>query len=171
MPLRGARGDGVGAFRGRRTRGVVAHRSPRAAWGDGLAAGALAAVLSGGPSTIHALVTGGDPLEAARAAGALALPRERRAGRLLLAAAPVHLALSLGWATALALLLPRRGTVPAGALAGLAIAGLDLGVIGRRLPPIRRLATLPQVADHVAFGAVAAAVVARRRRRRAGSPR
>jgi hypothetical protein len=144
----------------------VPERRLTAAWGDGLAAGAVAAVLSGAPSTLHALLTGGDPLEAARAAGTLALPRERRPARLLLAAGPVHLALSLGWGVVLAVGLPRRGTVAAGALGGLAIAALDLGVIGRRLPPIRDLPTAPQVADHVAFGAVTAAVVARRRRAR-----
>jgi hypothetical protein len=80
----------------------------------------------------------------------------------------VHLALSLGWGVVLALALPRRRTVPAGAAAGLAIALLDLGVMGRRLPLVRALHTLPQVADHVAFGAVMAAVVARRRAGRTG---
>jgi hypothetical protein len=53
-----------------------------------------------------------------------------------------------------------------GALAGLAIAGLDLGVLGRHWPRIRALPTLPQVADHVAFGALVGAVVSRAGRRR-----
>jgi hypothetical protein len=35
-----------------------------------------------------------------------------------------------------------------------AIAALDLGFIGRRLPAIRWLAIAPQVADHLAFGMV-----------------
>jgi hypothetical protein len=43
-----------------------------------------------------------------------------------------------------------------GALAGLAIAALDLGVAGRRFPRIPALPVLPQLADHAAFGAVAA---------------
>ena len=134
---------------------------------DGLAGGAVAAVLSGVPSTLHALLVTGRPLEAGLAAGSLLLPRERRRGRLLLAAIPVHLALSLGWGTALAHVLPRRRPLAAGALGGLAIAALDLRLIGRRFPRIAALPQAPQVADHVAFGLVTAAVVRGRRRRRA----
>ena len=131
----------------------------------------MAAVLSGLPSTVYALAGPGDPLNPATAAGSLLLPRETRVGRLLLAAVPVHVGISLGWAIALARLLPERRTVLAGACAGLAIAGLDLGVVGRRVPRIRELAVAPQVADHLAFGVVVGAVVARRRaRRRATSP-
>ena len=133
---------------------------------DGLSAGGLAAVLSGAPSTLHALLTGADPLEATLAAGTLVLPRETRPLPLLLVALPVHTAISLGWGVVLALGLPRRRPVAAGALAGVAIAALDLGVVGRRFPRIRALATLPQVADHVAYGVVVGAVVARRRARR-----
>lgn len=134
--------------------------------GDGLAAGAAAAVLSGAPSTAYALAAHRCPLEAAVAAGTLLLPRERRRGRLLLAAAAVHLALSLGWAVGLALLLPRRGTVAAAAAGGLVIAALDLGVVGRRVPRVAALPQAPQVADHLTFGLVVGAVVARRRARR-----
>jgi hypothetical protein len=133
---------------------------------DGLAAGAVAAVLSGAPSTLHALATGASPLEATLAAGTLVLPREHRPLPLLLAAVPAHTAISLGWGVVLSLVLPRRGTTAAGALAGLAIAALDLGVVGRRYARIRALPTLPEVADHVAYGAVVGAVVARRRRGR-----
>ena len=109
----------------------------------------------------------GSPLEPSLAAGTLVLPREQRASRLLLAAAPVHVALSLGWAIVLAAVLPRKRTTELGALAGVGIAALDLGVIGRRYPRIRALPQLPQVADHVAYGATVGAVVYRRRRRRA----
>lgn len=133
---------------------------------DGMRAGAAAAVMSGAPSTLHALGTRTNPLEATLAAGTLLRPRETRTLVLLAAAAPTHAALSLGWATVLAAALPRRHTAPAGAAAGLAIAALDLGVIGRRYPRIRALPLAPQVADHVAFGAVAGAVIARRRRTR-----
>jgi len=131
---------------------------------DGLAAGAVAAVLSGAPSTLHALATRSSPLEATLAAGTLLLPRERRPLALALAAVPVHLGLSFGWALPLAALLPRRRTVAAGTLAGLAIAALDLGVVGRRRPRIRALPQLPQVLDHVAYGATVGAVLSLRRR-------
>ncbi|HEV2060600.1 MAG TPA: hypothetical protein VGR11_14685, partial [Solirubrobacteraceae bacterium] len=60
---------------------------------DGLAAGAVAAVLSGAPSTLYALATRTSPLEATLAAGTLLAPRERRPVVLLLAAVPVHVAL------------------------------------------------------------------------------
>jgi hypothetical protein len=137
---------------------------PSATIRDGLAAGAVAAVLSGAPSTLHAIATRSRPLEATFAAGTLLLPRERRPLALALAAVPVHVALSLGWAVLLAALLPRRRTVAAATLAGLAIAALDLGVVGRRYPRIRALAQVPQVLDHVAYGAVVGAVLSRRRR-------
>jgi deazaflavin-dependent oxidoreductase (nitroreductase family) len=133
---------------------------------DGLVAGAVAALLSGVPSTAYALAAGRNQLEATVAAGTLLLPRERRRRRLLLAAIPVHLVLSVGWAVALALSLPRRAPLATGAVAGLGIAALDLGLVGRRFPVISSLPQLPQVADHLAFGLVVGAVVARRRTRR-----
>jgi hypothetical protein len=119
-------------------------------------------VPSGVPSTLHALLTGRDPLEATAAAGTLLLPREERTPVLVAAAVPVHLALSLGWGVVLARTL-RRPTVARGVLAGLAIAALDLGIVGRRFPRVRALPLLPQLADHAAYGAVAAAVLRRRR--------
>jgi hypothetical protein len=131
--------------------------------GDALAAGAVAAVLSGAPSTLHALLTGVDPLEASLAAGTLLLRHERRPVRLLAAAAVVHVALSLGWAVVLARVLPRRRTAGASALAGLAIAALDLGLVGRRFERIRALPLVPQVLDHVAYAVTVGVVLERRR--------
>lgn len=129
-----------------------------------LRAGLWAAATSGAPSTLHALATGRDPLEATRSAGSILLPAERRTLPLVAAAVPVHFALSLGWAFAL----DRAGIrgSRAGALAGLAIAALDLGVAGRRIPRVRALPLGPQVLDHLAYGAVAGIVLGRRRRRR-----
>jgi hypothetical protein len=49
-----------------------------------------------------------------------------------------------------------------GAVAGAAIAALDLGVVGRRVPAIAELPSAPQVADHVVFGAVVGALLTRR---------
>lgn len=117
-------------------------------------AAAWAAALSGVPSTVHALATGRDPLAATVAAGSILLPRETSRARLVAAAVPVHLALSLAWTLAL----DRAGvrTARAGALAGLAIAALDLGVAERRFPRVRALPLVPQLADHALFGAIAA---------------
>jgi hypothetical protein len=124
-------------------------------------AAAWAALLSGTPSTLHALATGRDPLEATVAAGSILLPGETRRTRLLAAAVPVHLALSLGWALAL----DRAGVRGArrGALTGLAIGVVDLSLAARVLPRIRALPLLPQLADHVVYAAVAGHVLARAR--------
>jgi hypothetical protein len=130
---------------------------------DALAAGLVAAAGSGMPSTAYALAAGRDPLEATLAAGSILLPDEERRLQLLIAAGVVHLGLSLGWAALLARVLPPRHTAAWGAAAGLAIAALDLGLGGRRFPRIRALPLAPQVADHVAYGALAGATLARRR--------
>jgi hypothetical protein len=133
--------------------------------GDVLSAAVVAGVLSGAPSTAHALLTRTNPLEASLAAGTLLLPREQRPSRLLPAALIAHASLSLGWAVVLAALLPRRHTMAAAGVAGLAIAALDLGVVGRRFPRIRALALVPQVLDHVAYAVTVGAVLERRRAR------
>jgi hypothetical protein len=125
----------------------------------------VAAAVGAAPSTLWALVRGRDPLEATIAAGSLLLPAETRRRRLVAAAVPVHLALSLGWAAVLGRVLPRRRTRAAGAAAGVTIAALDLGVVGRRFPRVRALPLLPQLADHVAYGLAVGDVLARRRRR------
>lgn len=128
----------------------------------GLAAGAVAAVVSGVPSTIHALATGRDPLEATLAAGSILLPRERGRGQLFLAAVPVHVALSLGWGLVLARLLPRRPRLVDGAAAGLAIYLLDMRLAARPFPRVRALPQLPQALDHALYGTTVAAVLRRR---------
>ena len=124
-----------------------------------LRAALTAAALSGIPSTAHALATGRNPLEATYAAGSIVLPGETRPGRLVAAAVPVHLALSLGW-TGVLDRAGARGTLR-GALAGLGIAALDLGLVGRRFARVRALPLGPQVADHVAFGAIAGRLLRR----------
>ncbi|RAS62409.1 hypothetical protein C8D87_108230 [Lentzea atacamensis] len=108
----------------------------------------LAAVLSGVPSTVHALATGDDPLRATRAAGSLV-------GGGAGAGVVVHLAVSAWWAFVLTRLRVRG--VVGGAVAGLLIAALDLEVIGRRNSQIRALPKVPQWLDHVAFGVLVAA--------------
>jgi hypothetical protein len=134
---------------------------------DGLVAGAVAWGPSGIPSTLHALWTGRDVLATVRAAGSLLAPPGAGTSRVLASAVTAHTAISLGWGAAMGALLPRRGAVAWGAAAGLAVAALDLGVVARRVPrlePIRRLPVGPQVADHLAFGAIVGAVLTRRSR-------
>jgi drug/metabolite transporter superfamily protein YnfA len=119
-----------------------------------------AGALSGAPSTLDAWGRpGASVLDASLAAGAMVLGSGAGERARLAAAVPVHAALSLTWTAVIDRVLPpsadRRSATFAGALAGLAIAALDLGVVGRRLPPIAALPQLPQVADHVLFGAIA----------------
>lgn len=122
-----------------------------------------AGVLSGIPSTTWAVLAGRDPLEAARGAGTL-VPGSRRHGGLAPGLA-AHAAVSAVWTAVLAAVLPRHSAVGGaawGALAGVAIAAVDLGVVARRYPAIRALPQARQWADHVAFGAVAGAVLGSR---------
>ena len=119
-----------------------------------LRAAVLAGSLSGLPSTAWTLARRGDLLASTRAAGTLLLPATAGPGRLLVAGGLAHGALSLGWSAALVCGLPRRRAVPAGALAGLGIAALDLRLARRLAPAVADLPTMPQVADHIAFGAL-----------------
>jgi hypothetical protein len=120
---------------------------------DTLIAAAIAATVSGVPSSLHALATGTPLLDSTRAAGTLlgrpTIPRGLVA----------HAAISLGWTVVLARALPQKHRVAAGALAGAAIAALDLGIVARRVPAIRALPQAPQRADHILFGATVAAVL------------
>lgn len=124
-------------------------------------AAVVAGALSGIPSTVWCIATRCDPLEATVAAGAMVLPTEPSRSKLLFAAVPVHGSISLAWAIVLNRVLPHRRTVISGALAGLGIAALDLGLLARFFPRVRALPVGPQLADHVAFGALAGAVIAR----------
>ena len=130
---------------------------------DALVAGGCAALLSGIPSTLYAWLTGGEPMEATRAAGAMVIPATSTHTELFIAAALVHAVVSLFWALILVLVLPRKHTL-AWAIAALAcIAVLDLRVIGRLFPEIFALSFWPQFADHIAFGAILGGVLVYRR--------
>jgi len=120
-------------------------------------AGAVAAVVSGIPSTLHALLTGRDLLAATRAAGTLLPGRRDRPG--VAAGLVAHIVVSAGWTCVLAAT-GRRG-VCRGAAAGLAIAVLDLGIAHRAYPAVRALPRGPQVLDHLVFGAVTGALLDR----------
>lgn len=120
---------------------------------NGIIAVAVAATVSGAPSTIHARLTGGSVLTATRAAGTL-LGRESVVRGLA-----AHLALSVSWGVVLSRVLPPGRRAASGLVAGAAIAALDLGVVGRRFPAIRALPQFPQWADHLVFGAVIGATL------------
>src|SRR5262249_57819629 len=116
----------------------------------GLRAGAVAGVLSGAPSTVHAVATGRSPFDALRAAGTLLVPGDRPPAALSAAGALAHGAISLGWGVVLAAVLPRRHSVGWGALAGLALPRPHPRVLPPRRPRLPALPTAPPVPDHLA---------------------
>ncbi len=109
----------------------------------------LATLLSGIPSTLYALLTGGDVMEATRAAGAMV-------GRpdSIVAAALVHFSISAFWAAVLWLALPRNCATLWPVVASAGIALLDLKLIAPAFfPEVAALAFWPQFADHLMWGA------------------
>ncbi|MDQ6774799.1 MAG: hypothetical protein M3071_00960 [Actinomycetota bacterium] len=125
---------------------------------------AAAAMLSGAPSTLHALITEGG----VRAAGVYIWDATRAIGTLvppgrpgLVRGALVHAAISAACGELLARTLPARRSAAWGAAAGLAIGVVNIGLIGRRFPAISALPLIPQLSDHVAFGVLFALVVDR----------
>jgi hypothetical protein len=78
--------------------------------------------------------------------------------------AAAHAAISTGWTTLLAVVLPRRWPIAWGAVFGVGIGVLDLAVARRCFPAIAALPVGPQLADHAAFGVLAAAMIDRQRR-------
>lgn len=127
-----------------------------------LEAFSVASIFSGGPSTLHALVTGGDPMAATKAAGAMFVAADAEPWLLYGSAALVHLSVSALWTIVLARTLPNERTYLAATGAALGIAALDLGIIGRFFPSIVALQVGPQVADHLAFTLLVAWVLKRR---------
>jgi len=129
--------------------------------------GALVAGITGGiPSTIFALMSGGDVLEPTRAAGAMLISVDSGLIELLGAAALVHISVSIFWATILAHALPRHRIVLWSTLAASAIAVFDLRVLGQFFPEVLDLPFWPQFADHVAWGFTVGAVLEWRLRSR-----
>jgi hypothetical protein len=67
----------------------------------------------------------------------------------------MHLVVSAAWTAVFALASRRyQFNTISGAAAGLAVAALDLGVVGRHYPAIAAIPQVPQWADHAVFGAV-----------------
>ena len=109
----------------------------------------LATLLSGIPSTLYALLTGGDLLESTRAVGAMVSMPDSIA-----AAALVHVSVSLFWSFLLWVVLPYRHTTLSALLASAAIAFLDLRLIAPVFfPDVAALEFWPQFADHMMWGA------------------
>ena len=133
-------------------------------------AGLIAAVLSGAPSTVVTLRRGEDILASTEAVGEALLPRVRKGWARVAVGGVAHLCISLFWARVMQRLLrAESGTAAAvsgGAACGAAIAAIDLGLVGRFLPPIRALPGGQLFADHLAYGAIVGWVLQRNRPRR-----
>ena len=112
------------------------HSSPsgRRTFADLLRAWLAATLLSGLPSTAWAFAT---------------------TAKLVAAAAVVHPIVSLFWSVVLWRALPRRATLEWAMLAAVLIGLLDLKVIAPAFfPAVAALDFWPQMADHLAWGAV-----------------
>jgi hypothetical protein len=130
-------------------------------------AGGAATLLSGIPSTVYALVTGGDVTAATRAAGAMLIAPAASLPALFAAAALVHVCVSFFWAAILIRVLPRKAVVGWAILASAAIGWLDLRLIATAFfPEVARLEIAPQIADHLMWGATLGLALARLRRYR-----
>ena len=115
-----------------------------------------ATLLSGLPSTLYALLTGGEVLEATRAAAAM-LPLT---GIVFADAAIVHAGVSLFWALVLGLVLPDRHVLAWCVAASIAIGLLDLRLIAPLFfPEVAALEFWPQMADHLMWGVCFGAVL------------
>lgn len=82
----------------------------------------------------------------------------------------MHVIVSVAWGVTFAVVLPRRRTVRAGAVAGLTVAAVDLGLVGRHLDRIAGLPLLPQLFDHVVYGTTVGVALRMQRRTGAGWP-
>ena len=129
-----------------------------------LVAGGLAGLLGGIPSTVYLLVTGGDVFVSVNALVAMIAANELPVLHRVAVAAGIHFALSLFWASVLVALIPRRAPVLGALVASVLITFLDLKVIAPRyFAEVAALTFIPQLADHLAWGAVVGAVLRVRR--------
>jgi hypothetical protein len=136
------------------------------------AAWLCATLFSGLPSTMWALLTGGDALEATRAAARMLAPAHTSMAGLFVAAGLVHASVSLFWSLILAWVLPERHIVAWSLLASAAIALLDLEIIAPAMfPEVAALSFWPQFADHLMWGACFGQALAWRSTRRSGPGR
>jgi hypothetical protein len=111
-------------------------------------------LFGGAPSTIYALLTDADPLEATRAAGAMLVPLNSPPLRLFAAAVLVHSAVSAFWTLLFAFMLPRRRIALWAVVGSAGVAFLDLMIIAPLFfPSVAALAFWPQFADHLMWGA------------------
>jgi hypothetical protein len=126
----------------------------------------VATLLSGLPSTTHALLTGGDPFEATRAAGAMLISASASPLALFAAAAIVHSVVSLLWTVLFGLFLPERHVLPWALMGSSLVAWLDLQLIAPLFfPSVAALPFWPQFADHLMWGLCLGTVLWWRRER------
>jgi hypothetical protein len=128
-------------------------------WGDLLSAGSIATLFSGIPSTLYAVLSGTDPWQAMRAAGAMLIPADSAFPLLLMAAALVHCTISFLWAALLVLILPPEHVILSSLVSAALIGVFDLLIVGQLLDTIYALPFWPQMADHLLWGALLGAIL------------
>ena len=124
-----------------------------------LRAALVAGVLSGIPSTVITLAKGDDPLESTVAVGSALLPEEEDLATLVGAGLLAHFAISLGWTIAFAIIMRKNPTWIRGGLLGGLVGTIDLELASLRFPQIAALPKVPQLLDHIAFGALVGGVL------------
>lgn len=131
---------------------------------DGVVAGLVAWPASELPSALSHRRAGRPWWSTDAAAATLLLPTATSPARRRWAGTALRALVAANWGAVLSRWLDERHPVGHGVAAGIALAGFEYGLVGRRRPLIRDLPLLPQIADQVVFGAVAGAVLARCRR-------
>ena len=125
-----------------------------------LVAGGLAGLVGAIPSTVYLLVTGGDVFASVNAIAAMVAANELPVLHRVAVAAAVHFALSFFWTSVLVALIPRRAPVFGAIVASAIITFFDLKVIAPHyFAEVAALALVPQLADHLAWGATVGAVL------------
>jgi len=130
-----------------------------------LVAGGLAGLVGVIPSTVHLLVTGGDLFAPVNALAAMVAAHELPVLHRVAVATAIHFALSFFWASVLVALVPRRAPVFGALVASAIITILDLKVIAPLFfTEASALAFIPQIADHLVWGATVGTVLRVRRK-------
>ena len=125
-----------------------------------LVAGGLAGLVGAIPSTVYLLVTGGNVFASVNALAAMVAGNELPVLHSVAVATAVHITLSFFWASVLVTLLPLRAPVVGALVASAIITILDLKVIAPHyFAEAAALAFVPQLADHLAWGATVGAVL------------
>jgi len=118
-----------------------------------IAAGIIGILLSSIPSTIYYRVTSQNILEPFLSIGLIFIDLSHFYLLILISAA-LHFLISLFWSMVLKFIIPNKKQLLFGMFTGIAIALIDLIIIGSHIPGIANLEFFPLLADHVLWGII-----------------